>query len=94
MPPPKLIYRVHAIQRMFERGITAAAVEQAIVAGETVREYPDDIPFPSRLILGRYRDRPLHVVVAEDEATGETIVITVYEPSPAQWQSDFRRRKR
>ncbi len=34
--------------------------------GETIMDYPDDQPYPSRLVLGWVKSRPLHVVVARN----------------------------
>ncbi|WP_448594936.1 DUF4258 domain-containing protein [Thermoflexus hugenholtzii] len=62
--------------------------------GETIETYPDDEPYPSRLILGWVSHRPLHVVVADDPVGNTLIVITAYEPNPALWESDFRRRRK
>jgi len=90
----RLIFRVHAIKHMFERNISTDDVRQVLENGEMVEEYPEDKPFPSKLILGRIGSRPLHVVVAHDKATNEKIVITVYEPEPTMWEADFKRRKR
>jgi hypothetical protein len=42
----------HAVRRMFERSIGANAVLAVIAGGETVLEYPDDTPHPSRLLYG------------------------------------------
>jgi hypothetical protein len=36
----------------------------------------------------------LHVVAADDEVRGETIVITTYEPDPNEWEADLKTRKR
>ena len=47
----------------------------------------------SRLVLGWRGARTLHVVVAENTVDNEWIVITAYEPDPAQWETDFKRRK-
>jgi len=47
-----LVFRVHAIQRMFQRRISKDEVRQVVVTGVTVESYPTDKPFPSRLILG------------------------------------------
>lgn len=88
----RVIYRVHALQRMFERGITEADVRRILESGELIEDYPEDQPYPSRLVLGFVGDRPLHVVAADNLADQETIVITVYEPEPAQWDTAFRRR--
>lgn len=93
MAPERLVFRLHAIQRMFERWISVEDVRQVVSGGETIREYPDDSPYPSRLLLGWIGARPLHVVAATNAADGETIVITVYEPDPSQWEADFKRKR-
>ncbi|MCA1562860.1 MAG: DUF4258 domain-containing protein [Acidobacteria bacterium] len=91
--PERLIFRVHAIQRMFQRGVTVEDVRQVLTTGETIENYPEDTPYPSRLVLGRLRSRPLHVVFGENKAMREIIVVTVYEPDPDRWDSDFRLRR-
>jgi len=92
--PHRLVFRVHAIRRMFERRISEDDVRHVLGTGEVVEDYPDDIPYPSRLILGLRGDRPLHVVVAENVEDRETVIITVYEPDPMQWDSGFRKRRK
>ena len=89
----RLVFSGHAVQRMFERGIGRDGVEEVVAGGEAIAEYPDDSPYPSRLMLGHADGRPIHVVVAVDLATGTCIVITVYEPRPVKWKSDFRTRR-
>ncbi len=88
----KITYRTHALVRMFQRQIQAEDVRTVLMGGETIEDYPEDIPYPSRLLLGWRSQQPLHVVAAYNAAEDETIVITVYEPDPGQWSSDFRRR--
>ena len=88
----KYIFRIHAVRRMFQRGIDEKEIKDILENGETIEEYPNDIPFPSRLVLGRSAGRPLHVVVADNQKAGERIVVTVYEPSPDQWDNEFKRR--
>ena len=89
-----LVFRVHAIQRMFQRGITQEDVRHALSTGEVIDGYPDDTPYPSRLVLGWCGARPLHVVIADNMETKETIVVTVYEPQLDQWEADFRKRRK
>ena len=89
----QLIFRVHALERMFQRDISDADVRHVIATGETIREYPDDRPYPSRLVLGWRDQRPLHVVVADNEADDTMIIITAYEPDPDIWEADFKRKK-
>lgn len=88
-----VIYRRHALQRMVERGIPRAAVLAAFESGEIIREYPDDQPFASRLILVWHDGLPVHVVAARDAAQAVEYIITVYRPDPSEWEADFRRRK-
>jgi hypothetical protein len=78
---------------MFERRISSDDVRHVLQTGAAIQEYPDDTPYPSRLVLSYVDGRPLHVVVADNDAAHETIIITVYEPDPAIWESDFRRKK-
>lgn len=89
----KLVFRVHALRRMFERQLGVEDVEAVIESGETIEDYPSDRPYPSRLVLGWRGARPVHVVVAHNLSENELIVITVYEPDPELWEADFRRRK-
>jgi hypothetical protein len=46
----KLTFRIHAIQRMFERSFSPEVVRSVVENGETIQEYPDDTPCPSRLV--------------------------------------------
>ena len=71
----RLVFRIHAVQRMSERAITERDVREVLSAGESIEEYPDDTPYASRLVLGWCRGRPLHVVVAENAEAHEIVVI-------------------
>ena len=88
----KISYRVHALTRMFQRQIGTEDVQFALINGETIEDYPDDKPYPSRLILGWSGHRPIHIVAAYNSSEEEWIVVTVYVPDPAIWSADFRRR--
>ena len=90
----RLVFRIHAVQRMSERGISVRDVRDILSGGETIEGYPDDTLYASRLVLGWCRGRPLHVVAAENAGAQETIVITVYDPDPTLWEPDFRQRRR
>ncbi|MBI2841947.1 MAG: DUF4258 domain-containing protein [Armatimonadetes bacterium] len=89
----KVVFRVHAIQRMFERGISEDEVRHVLSTGEIVEDYPDDYPYPSQLLLGWCSNRPVHVVVAHNVDDGAAIIVTVYEPDRALWQPGFKRRR-
>ncbi len=92
-----LIFRVHAVQQMFRRGISEVEVRDVIENGEVIEQYPDDSPHPAMLTLGWIElgagKLPLHVVSSFDHTTGTTYVVTVYEPDSKLWEDGFRRRK-
>ncbi len=87
----KIFYRAHAVQRMFERKISAKRARQVFETGETIEDYSDDATSPSRLILGWEGKRPIHVVVSEN--TDENVIITAYSPEPGLWTKDFKKRR-
>jgi Domain of unknown function (DUF4258) len=93
MPYNRLVFRVHAIQRMFQRQISEEDIRHVLAMGEIIESYPDDSPYPSFLALNFCGARPIHVVAADNHESQETIVITAYEPDPIQWDPSFRRRR-
>lgn len=93
MAAKRLVFRIHAIRRMSQRQISIDDVRHILATGEVIEDYPNDVPYPSRLLLGWRGQRPLHVVAADNVISQETIVITVYEPDSSQWEAGFRRRK-
>ena len=92
MRPTRLVFRVHAIQRMFRRGILQAEVRAVLEVGEIIEDYPADTPYPSQLLLGWSGKRPIHVVAAYNVIDDEAIVITAYVPDPAKWDAAYKRR--
>lgn len=83
----------HAVQRMFERGISTSELLSVLADGEVIADYPDDSPYPSCLILGFAAGRPLHVLVASEPAELTCHVVTVYTPDPDLWGADFKTRR-
>ena len=82
----------HILIRCQQRNITYKEIKEAIVNGEIIEEYPDDYPYPSCLVLGyTIKNRVLHVVVGISDT--RIWLITAYEPSIEQWNSDFKVRK-
>jgi len=78
---------------MLERNITMEEIETVVESGEVIEDYPDDEPFPSRLIMGTPHSRTLHVVAADETDSDITHIITAYQPDPNQWENGFKRRK-
>jgi hypothetical protein len=86
-------YAGHAVRQMFARSIRREDVVMVLRTGATIAEYPEDQPYPSRLLLGFVQGRPLHVVVGYDEATPTCFVVTAYIPDADTWESDWATRK-
>jgi hypothetical protein len=93
MMADRFSFRVHAIRRMFQRQVSPPDIRHVLATGEIIEDYPDDTPYPSRLVLGWCGSRPLHVVAADNKEDQETIIITVYEPDPDKWEPGFKKRK-
>lgn len=85
-------WRGHASRRVIERNIKREDIIYTIMNGEIIKEYPEDFPFPSCLILG-FTDKgyPLHSVCSIGD--NNVWIITVYEPDLDKWESDFKTRK-
>ena len=88
-----LVFRVHALQAMFQRNISEPDIHYVVNTGKIIESYPDDQPYPSRLVLGWRGSRPLHVVVADNKRVWESIIVTVYEPDAGRWEAGFERRR-
>ena len=89
----RIFYRAHAVQRMFERDISARKVRRALEAEDVIEDYSAEMPAPSRLILGFQGKRSFHIVTSENAEKNEITVITVYLPDSARWKKDLRSRK-
>jgi len=78
---------------MIEWNITVAEAREVIENGELIEEYKFDSP-PRYLLLGWNGNGPIHVVGEDDPVTGETTVVTAYEPDAKRWKAGFRERRR
>ena len=82
----------HARRRLVERGISVDDIIQCIDTGEIIKQYEDDKPFPSCLILGAAVDEEyIHVVVSHDSEW--IYLITAYHPDPDIWEPDFKTKR-
>ena len=87
----------HARREMETEPFGAIRVDQvlrALLTGEIIEQYLQDKPYPSCLVLGRTAEgRPLHIVCAPVSTERKLIVVTVYQPDPARWDAEFKRRE-
>lgn len=81
---------IHATLRMEKRLIEPRELEEAIIVGEIIEEYPKDKYGASCLIYGRTKEgRHLHIQCSLPPMVW---VITTYEPDPKEWL-DYRKRR-
>ena len=78
---------------MYERDVSETDVRDVLENGEVIEADPDNLPYPSRLMLGYPGGRAVHVLASDDPDVQATIVITVYEPDIGRWDSTFRHRR-
>jgi len=89
----KFLLTGHAIIESARDRIDDADIKHAILGGEIIESYPDDVRGVSVLVSGTTRGgRPLHVVIGV--ASEEPVIITVYTPEPPKWITPHKRGKR
>jgi hypothetical protein len=90
----KFVIKDHAVMRMINRNILSSDVNEILHSGEVIERYPDDFPFPSKLVFKIVNGRPLHIVLAFSKDQNLGIVITVYEVDIEHFEKDFKTRKK
>ena len=90
--PENIAITEHARIRLYERNISIDDIVNGINTGEIIKQYPDDKPLESCLILGfSVKSQYIHIVVSCD--TDFIYLITAYFPDPDMWESVFKTRK-
>ncbi len=85
----------HADNRLKERDFDLLDILTVSESFELIKEYFDDKPFPSYLLLGRIKTgRPFHLVVAWNTEDKTAVLITLYEPLVDEWENDFKTRRK
>jgi len=88
----KIIYTAHVLNQMFKRNISRDDIKYILEKGIVIREYSEDKPYPSYLILGYREKRPLHIVYSVN-MIGDKIIITAYQPDREIWNHTFNIKK-
>ena len=82
----------HAVKRMIKRSIDRIEIEEAVLSGEIIEEYPVDKYSPSCLIYGKTKGgRNLHI---QASLPPSVVIITAYDPDEAEWINYRVRRKK
>ena len=72
----------HAVKRMIKRSVDRLEIEEAVLSGEIIEEYPDDKYSPSCLIYGKsHSGRHLHVQLSLPPTV---VIITAYDPAETE----------
>ena len=83
----------YARLRLYERKISVDDIINGIKTGEIIKQYEDDKPYPSCLILGfSVQSKYIHIVVSCD--TDFIYLITAYFPNSDVWENDFKTRRK
>jgi hypothetical protein len=86
-------YSEHVFDKLEIIDIALREFERILGSGEVIEEAPAGLFVVKELVLLVEWLRPLHVVIAVDEGRRRETLVTVYEPYPAEWSDDFRRRR-
>lgn len=88
---------IHAQRERLEEDPDVVQVEEALLNGEILEQYPDDPRGESCLVVGHVGGKPIHVVVGWARRSGgrpSLRIITVYVPQPPRWRDPRTRRDR
>jgi hypothetical protein len=86
------VYTLHADNERKAEDLTLIQVEEAILGGEKLEEYPDTGRGESCLIVGFAGEVPIHIVCGW---RGEKVaIITVYIPQPPKFIDPWTRKRR
>jgi hypothetical protein len=83
----------HSTMRLRQRGLTADTLLSAVTSLEIIEAYPDDKYLPSFLVRGECEGSVFHAHIATDLEGANVRVVTMYEPSPDEWDEDTRVRR-
>jgi len=73
------LYTFHADTERRDDGLSTADVQDALLSGAILEDYPNDPRGPC-LLYGRAANRPIHVVCGQNRS-GWLVLITVYVPA-------------
>lgn len=84
--------KLHALQRINERGILGNDIKEALLNCKVIEDYPHDKRGHSCLVCGKIdNEKNLHIVCG---LTKDTVwIVTIYEPDPKEWETPQKRRK-
>ena len=79
--------------RFEQRSLRSEMLLEGADSLEIVEPYPDDKYLPSFLVRGKFEGRVFHAQIAADVEGRNVRVVTMYIPSPEEWDLEFRVRR-
>lgn len=87
-----IIITNHMYKRLSDGNIKFDDVQNVLLYGEIIEQYPNDYPYPSCLELGTtINNKPLHICVGLGK--NKLWIITGYYPKLDKWENDLKTRK-
>ena len=86
------VYSDHGDDERQDENLTLVQVEQALLDGEILEQYPDTGRGESCLIVGFAGDVPIHVACGW--RGDDLVIITVYIPRPPKFVDPWTRRRK
>jgi hypothetical protein len=80
--------------RLKHRFIRRRDILESHASYEILEEYQEDKYLPSYLVRSAYLNDIIHIVFAVDLEGDNVRIVTAYFPNPAEWERDFRTRRR
>lgn len=84
------LYTLHADGERRNDGLSTLEVEQALLNGQILGNYPRDPRGPSCLVYGDAAGQPIRMVCGRNRS-GWLVLITVYIPALPKWKSPTER---
>ena len=83
----------HSTMRLQQQGLPADTLRNAVPTLEIIEAYPGDKYLPSFLPRGESEGSVFHVHIATDREGANVRVVTMYRPSPDEWDEESRVRR-
>jgi hypothetical protein len=88
----KYRYTIHAAEQRIARSVARKEIEQVLLTGDVIEEYPDHHYGQACLVMGKTdKGRVLHVLCSLKEGLA---IVTVYEPDLNKWEADLKTRRK
>ena len=90
MKSNEYLFTMHGDQERMNDNLTISEVEEAILSGRILENYPEDKRGESCLVVGFSNSGiPIHIVCGE--RSDKLVIITVYIPKPPKFKTPYER---